>query len=180
MSFEFLCHNCNNVILNPCKECPICGNLLEVSLWTTTRESKLNKHGIYIVSGSLQATATPFSGTPPPNTSFISPEIDLLPSIRYTLASGSAISPVPSSRHRSESIYWFFGHTTGAGEFKGSQRYFQGLRLVEPNSPTFIHFFPDNLRLEVDHTLECRNCKTNFPIVGLPANCDNCGYQFWW
>lgn len=180
MSFEFRCHHCDSIIYDPCKVCTNCGNLLETSLWTTAREPKLNKHGLYVVSGSLQATATPFSGTAPQNTSFVSPDIDLLSSIRYTLASGSAISPVPSLSHRSESIFWYFGHTTGAGEFGGTQRYFQGIRLVYPNSPTFIHFFPDELRPEVDHTLECRGCKKVFSIVGLPENCDNCGYRFHW
>lgn len=169
---RFECHQCNNIIPDPCKPCPNCGYLLEMSLWTTANEDKLNKHGLYIVSDSLEVNAPPLGGTLPRNTSFFDSSIDFTSSFRYVLASGSAITPISLHSNRSDSLFWFFGHTTGAGVFGGTPTYFQGIRVVNPNSPTFIHLFPDGLRPEVDQSLTCRGCGKVFPIIGLPQNCD--------
>jgi hypothetical protein len=177
---RFECHQCKSIVLDPCKPCANCGHLLEISLWTTANENSLNKHGLYKVSGSLEISVPPLGGTLPPNTSFFDPKIDLTSSFRYVLASGSAISPVDSLDHRLDSIYWFFGHTTGAGVFGGTPTYFQGIRVVNPNSPVYIHLFPDRPRPEVDQSLTCRRCSKVFPISSLPENCDSCGYRFWW
>lgn len=123
----------------------------------------------------METTATPLTGSPPPNTSIFHKNIDISSSFNYALASGSAITPIDN--RRSESLYWFFGHTTGAGIFNGTPRYFQGIRVVDPNEPTFIHLFPDVPRPDVDLCLTCRNCGKEFPIVGLPQTCSECGYS---
>lgn len=167
-------------MVEPSKPCQNCGNLLEVSLWTTAEEHKLNKHGLYVVSGTLLTSAPPLGGTLPKNTSFFDNSYDLTAYFRYVVASGNPITPVTTRGNRAESLYWFFGHTTGAGQFGGTLTYFSGIRVVNPNSPTYIHLFPDTLRPQVDQYVSCRQCGKSFSVVGLPSNCDDCGYRFWW
>lgn len=174
------CHKCRTPSLDPCHPCPNCGQLIDVSLWTTAEHVKLNEHGLFIVDGSLQIDALPLGSSSPVGKSFFSPDIDLASSIRYVFASGHALTPVDSYGHRSPSLFWYFGHTTGSGALGGTPTCFQGIRIVKPESPTHIHLFPDNPRSVVDHSLTCRNCGKVFPIDSLPENCDQCNYRILW
>jgi len=176
---KFECHRCGSIITDPLKPCPDCEYLLEMSLYSTANKYSLNKHGLFVVSGSLEISAPPLGGTLPDNTSHFDQNIDLESSIKYVFASGSTITPVDSLGHRSPSLYWYFGRTTGSGVFGGIPTYFKGIRLVNPNSPTYIHLFPDKLRPEVDYSINCRMCEKSYRITKAPNNCDNCNHPLW-
>lgn len=176
-AFPFKCHQCEHINPNPAQACPNCGQTLEMSLILSTDHSKLSKHGLYVHSGSIEIAPLLDTSVMPPNTSFFDPSVDIVHDFKYVAASGSPIMPRVESPHRHASLIWIFGHTTGVGIFNGAPTYFNGVRLVRPDSPYHIHLFPDNYRPRVDNVLNCRVCDRLYPVIDLPEKCD-CGHRF--
>ena len=67
------------------------------------------------------------------------------------------------------------GTTTGVGPLGGTPRIFSGIRLVNPTSPTRIHFYAADVDPTRDLSVQCPTCRTSFRAAALPPVCTTCG-----
>jgi hypothetical protein len=171
------CPKCHSANYHPVEGCRDCGYILLLSLINPSsyQEQKFLKHGIEVTPSGIQVATASWNPFATQGASRFDASIDLANSIQYVAASASIVQPNSRFANRGDSLIWVFGQTTGGGVFGGTPQYFYGIRAVEINNPTKIHFFPDNIRPYVDYAVTCRVCRTQYPATNVPPIC-TCGH----
>jgi hypothetical protein len=171
------CPSCSSNNYHAVNGCNDCGFVLTLSLLSPSlyQEDKFMRHGIDVTPSGIQAATASWNPFASPNQSHFATGIDLARGIEYVAASGSILQPNSRFPHRGESVVWYFGRTTGDGVFRGAPQYFYGIRAVFIDDPTKLHFFPDNIRPDVDLSVKCRVCQTVYPATAVPMQCI-CGH----
>jgi len=171
------CPTCNNVKWNPFFNCETCGYSITFTLEnpsTYQAGEKWPKHGL-LYTGS-ETIIDPSAWGKAPGTKFI-PTLDLIKSFETVAASGNVL--IPSDSGRDQSYIFYIGGLTGGGALGGAWRDFYAIRLVEPNNPSRIHIFPDNIRSIVDKEVGCGRCARVHLVSTRPPVCQ-CGHLLRW
>src|SRR5262245_19099755 len=169
------CLRCRAPGWDPATACMVCGYRIEyaVELPSTQQASKWFKHGVDVITNP--GTYTIRAGaTPPPNTSYFAPSLNLLEAIRWVVCSGTPALPVPGLHQSQPSMIFCVGTTTCGGIFGGVPRVFTGIRAVNIASPTLIHFYADDVDPRRDLRVQCPTCQRWHAAVALPSVC-SCG-----